>query len=294
MWLRWALSSWLRSEAQRRAQDAVGEALRGQTEASEAPPAEPQPADVGLVFALGIEAGGLVDLLEAVTVVRGNGFVARSGRLAERRVTIVECGPGVANARRGAAALLTGHHPRWVISAGLAGGLDDRLKQNDLFVATSITNLAGERLAVDVKLGPGPKLHVGRLLTVDHIVRTPAQRRELGQKHDALAVDMESFAVAELCHREKVRFLCIRVVSDTVDQELPADLEHLMKQTTRSGQAGAVVGSLFRRPGSIKDMWKLREDALLASDALAKFLAEILPQLPPHEASALEPPRDAD
>ncbi|MFY9342078.1 MAG: hypothetical protein WAT39_06300 [Planctomycetota bacterium] len=43
---------------------------------------------------------------------------------------------------------------------------------------------------------------------------------------------------------------------------------------------GAVVGTLWRRPSSVKDMWKLKETALLAADGLAKFLAGLIMQLP--------------
>jgi adenosylhomocysteine nucleosidase len=55
----------------------------------------------------------------------------------------------------------------------------------------------------------------------------------------------------------------------------------LAKQKTRTAKLGAVVGAAWRRPSSVKDMWKLKEDALLASDRLAKFLASTIGQLIP-------------
>jgi adenosylhomocysteine nucleosidase len=283
MWLRWAVSNWLRSEAARRAQEAVGEAMhtRAEQESSDEPPAELPPCDVGVVFALNLEAGGLLDLMQDVVVTRGAGFVARRGLLDGRRVVVIESGPGRENARQATEALIAGHRPQWIISAGLAGGVDPALEKNHLLIADNVATEAGERLAIDIKMQPAPGLHVGRLLTVDHVVRTPQERRELREQHDALAVDMESYAVAEVCREAKTRFLCVRVVSDTAEQKLPLDIEHLLNQPTRAGQAGAALGSIFRRPGSIKDMWRLREDALVAGDHLAKFLRGMIGQLAP-------------
>jgi adenosylhomocysteine nucleosidase len=151
-------------------------------------------------------------------------------------------------------------------------------------MADGLVGADGSRLAIDLKVDPTslertPGVHVGRLLTVDEIVRLPHEKRALGEKHGALAVDMESCAVAEVCRRHRVRFLAVRIISDAVDDELPPDVRGLVKQTTRTARLGAAVGAVFRRPSSVKDMWKLREDALVASDRLARFLASTIEQL---------------
>src|SRR5690349_14393859 len=82
-----------------------------------------QTVDVGVVFAMGIEAGGFEDLLVNPTVVQGHRLKTVTGMLGERRVTFAVCGMGKAAARRGAEALVAGHRPRWVVSAGFSGGL---------------------------------------------------------------------------------------------------------------------------------------------------------------------------
>ena len=38
------------------------------------------------------------------------------------------------------------------------------------------------------------------------------------------------WAVAEVCRREKQRFLAVRVISDAVDEELPADVETVAQE----------------------------------------------------------------
>ena len=237
--------------------------------------------DLGLVFALEIEAGCLADLLQDVVATRGNGFLVRQGTLQGRRVALVLSGPGREAAAQATEALLAGHQPQWVISAGLAGGLSPELRRQDILMADQLVDAAGNQRSIDLKVDPAalaatPGVHVGRLLTADRIVRLPEEKLALGQQHGALAVDMETFAVAEVCRRRQVRFLAVRVIHDTVDDCLPPDVENLLAQKTTAARLGAAVGAVWRRPSSFKDMYQLKENALLCSLRLAKFLAAMV------------------
>lgn len=280
----------LRNWLQQQAKSAIYAAATGgaREQAATDPNALPGQCDVGLVFALGIEQGGLEDLLGGVVTTQGTDFVARQGTLKGRHVVMIEAGVGPLAAARGTQALLAGHRPQWVISAGFSGALDPRLKQGDIVMADSIADGEGHRLSIDFKISPEavaatPGLHVGRLLTVDRIVRSPEEKRTLGQQHECLAVDMESWAVGEVCRQAKTKFMAVRIVSDAVDRELPADIERLARQKTHAARLGAAAGAIFRRPSSLKDMLKLKEDALVASDKLAKFLSGMIVQLAPLE-----------
>lgn len=290
MVLRWVVRNWIRRVATEKVRETVTEAAREKlAEAAEGAEAEEpatreRPCDVGVVVALGIEAGGLEDLLDGAILTRAHGFVVRQGGLKGRHVVVARSGAGREAAARATEAILSGHQPQWIISAGFAGGLSAELGRNDLLMADSLLDADGNRLRVDLKIDPAaleqtPGVHVGPMVTVDRVIRLPKEKRALGEKHAALAVDMESYAVAEVCRRRRQRFLAIRVISDTVDDELPPDVERLLEQKTRAAKLGAVVGSVWNRPSSVKDMWKLKEDALVASDRLGKFLASTIEQL---------------
>lgn len=280
--------NWLMGQARQQLHQAAQQAATGAAspQADEpAPLPKPEVCHVALVFAMGIEAGGLADLLAGTLRIEAAGFSAREGGLHGRRLLLVESGIGAAAAARATEAIIHGHHPRWVISTGFAGGLDDRLGQGDIVMADEIVEPSGRRLSINLKfdqqaLAANPKLHVGRVLTTDRVIDTPQEKRALGREHQALAVDMESLAVAEVCSRERIRFLSIRIISDTVDRALPKDIERLVKHKSLAGRLGAAAGAAVRRPSSIKDMWQLKEDALVASDTLARFLAGIIGQLP--------------
>jgi adenosylhomocysteine nucleosidase len=187
-------------------------------------------------------------------------------------------GPGCENAAEATEMLIAGHRPKHVVSAGFAGALSPDLKRNDLLLADRIL-AEGREEAVDLPpqframlLRPG--VHCGALLTRDRVVRLASEKRSLFQQHQALAVDMETFAVAEVCRRRAMSFSSIRVINDTADETLPPDMDYLLSQKPGAAQWGAALGAVLHRPGSAKDMYRLRENALVASLRLAKFLSE--------------------
>ena len=264
-----------------------------------------QPTDLGIVFALPIEAGCFVDTLSQVRVTRGDGFIVRQGRHGNREIVLVESGPGGPRAVNAAHALIDAYRPRLVVSAGFAGGLDPRAKRQDLVVATSLTRSPspacghraqlgrrqdgggagsegeGEEITLDPAallpwLDEVQNLHRGRLLTFDRVVRLREEKQQLGRQHDALAVDMEAFAVAQICRQRAVDFLAIRAISDAVDDELPPDIGKLLAQKSFAGQFGAALGSIFRRPAAVKDLFNLHQNALASSSRLAKFLGMLI------------------
>ncbi len=233
--------------------------------------------DLGIVFALSIEAGCFVDTLSHVRVTRGDGFIARRGRRGDREIVLVESGPGGDRAAKSAHAMIDAYRPRLVVSAGFAGGLDPQVQRQDLVVATSLLsalegNITLEPAALVPWLDEVPYLHQGRLLTLDQVVRFRAEKHQLGRQYDALAVDMESFAVAEVCRERAVGLLAVRAISDAVDDELPPDIGKLLAQKSFAAQLGAAVGSVFRRPAAVKDLFNLHQNALASSSRLAKFL----------------------
>ena len=84
-------------------------------------------------------------MLSQVRVTRGDGFIARQGRRGNREVVLVESGPGGPRAAKAAQALIDAYRPRLVVSAGFAGGLDARVRRQDLVVASFASRSAPGR-----------------------------------------------------------------------------------------------------------------------------------------------------
>ena len=242
-------------------------------------------ADIGIVAALPMETAEFLRRCERVRTYTGGDFTFRGGVYDGIRVVIVEAGTGQARARRATLALHEAHHPGWSLSCGFAGGLKAGLKRGDIVVGTSLAAANQPEIQLDFQMPADPARgrYVGRLLTVDEIVRTAIDKQRLGTEFEALAVDMESYAVAACCKELHQRFFAVRVLSDDAETDLPSEVMSLMGSTGAT-RFGAIVGALWKRPGSAQDMWNLREDANHAAKKLADFLDGVVTQL--HQASA--------
>jgi adenosylhomocysteine nucleosidase len=195
---------------------------------------------------------------------------------------VVLTGAGKAAARHGAELLIAGHRPRWIVSAGFAGGLDPSLSRNDLVIPHQVIDLEGNLLAIEASIPnlPGVKRTEGRLLTVDRLIARPSEKADLRQLHRADLIDMETSAVARLAHERRLRFLSVRVISDDAHAELPAEVARLLAHSG-SYRLGVALRAIWQRPSTVKDFWSLHARALESADRLASCIRRVLDVLPP-------------
>ncbi len=281
MW-RSILRQWAQQTAAEAFQARVEEMAHEATQPADESP--PQAIDVGVVFALASESGGLEDRLEDKVWIRGEAGQVVVGRAGQKNVALIVTGPGAKSAHVGTEALILGHRPRWIVAAGFAGSLNENVRPMDLVVPNRIIEPTGRALQVGLTLDTAPeqtkRLHVGPLLSLPELVRHPQERRNLAEKHQALAADLESFAVADVCRRYRVPMWVVKIVTDGIDDQLPPEVSYLMKPRKWTEKLGAVAGAVWNRPSSIKDLWQLNELALRASDRLAEFLLSMIRSLP--------------
>jgi adenosylhomocysteine nucleosidase len=237
-------------------------------------------ADIGLVAALPMELAPFLKRCEKPRQYVADDCTFRGGMYDGIRIVAVETGVGQTRARRGTASLIAAHRPRWIVSCGFAGGLSTTLHHGDIVVPTKMVHPDRPAIELDLHMASDParRLQVGTLVTVDHVVRTAIDKQRLGKEHFAIAVDMETYAVAAECQAAKQRFMAVRVLTDDAATDLPAEVLSLMG-ATGAVRMGAIVGALWKRPGSAQDMWRLREVATDAAGRLADFLDGIVRQL---------------
>lgn len=260
---------------------------------------QPRPACVAaFLFAMELEAAGLIERMTDRVTTQGSSFTEHDGFLDGERVLVAITGVGADAAWQAAGDFIAVHRPPWVVSTGFAGGLVDVVRRGHFIMPQAIVtqpveSSAGRRKGMppaDTEFTVGLRfpeetlvrmksLHTGRLVSVDRVIREEAEKRRLGRRSDAVACDMETWAVAAACAAAKTRFLAVRVVTDAVDDPLPTEIENLLEQKSVAGKLGAIAGALLNRPSSVKDMWRLYEEATTASGRLGKFLASCLPSL---------------
>lgn len=139
--------------------------------------------------------------------------------------TLVACHGFGRSAARRAAAELADQGVEALLSFGIAGGLDPRLATGSVVVGTEIRF---ERRALVTDAGWTDRLHtriggstLAPLAHAAQVVTTTAQKRELHGLTGAVAVDMESWGIAEIAVERGLPFAALRVVADTADDALP-------------------------------------------------------------------------
>jgi len=111
-----------------------------------------------------------------------------------------------------------------IVSYGLTGGLADGLAIGDWIVGSRITGGIDHdcdpawRDAIAARL-PGSR--IGAFFADGRMIDTIAEKRALGVRHEALAVDMESHVAARVAKAHGLPFAIARIVSDEVDHLLP-------------------------------------------------------------------------
>ena len=91
-----------------------------------------------------------------------------------------------------------------------------------------------------------PKLHQGLLISGDRFVATTAESAALQHElPDALAVEMEGAAFAQVCHDFGVPLAVVRTISDRADDAAHVDFPRFLREVA-SRYSGALIDTLLR------------------------------------------------
>ena len=190
-------------------------------------------------------------------------FARRAPRfLGAHDLVVKVAGPGCDQATRTAEALLASGCDA-LLSWGLAGGLNPQMVPAQLIVGSATIIASGEAIATDEVLQRDLvgalgdlKAVCGPLFTSVHPIATAAEKSNLHAAHAAVAVDMESAAVARAAQCGQAKFAAIRCIVDPADFDLPPAA---LKGIAPDGQlrVAATIGHLLGHPGEIRQVLKL-------------------------------------
>lgn len=178
------------------------------------------------------------------------GVVIFSGKIDDDYVIICKSGIGKVNAAIATVTLITQYQPDYIINTGVAGSLDPNVVAMDIIIGSSVKycdvwcgsgNVRGQVQGepewypcIDVNIKSKgidslqykymTKKHIcgvrrAPIVSGDWFMETVADklkaRRASGR---AKAVDMESGAIAQVCHRFNMPFIPVRIISDVVGE----------------------------------------------------------------------------
>jgi nucleoside phosphorylase len=158
-----------------------------------------------------------------------------------------------------------------VVSVGLCGALQSTLKVNDVFIGTEVLAGNGSERFTCYPVAHDTPATEGVVVSVDRIAVMRADKAKLAGT-GALAVEMEAAGIAKRTFAANLPFSCIKVVSDTVDEEFVIDFNQLRTTEGRFARGKIVIYALTH-PSVIPSLLRLRRRTQEASGALGAFLA---------------------
>lgn len=228
---------------------------------------------IGLLGAMEPEVRGLVDAMTVKASGRGAGFDYWQGTLAGHECVVARCGMGKVSAAAGVQRLIDQFAISRLVVCGLAGGLQadlnigdvvvgDRFVQYDLdaspiyprFEAPGIglsvfkadSALAEHAAAAAAAIAQRPRVRRGLIVTGDQFVKDDKRHELLREFPDALCVEMEGGAIAQVCHLNDVPFVIVRVISDRADGAAPVDFKRFVGEVAPA-YAVSIASELLRR-----------------------------------------------
>ncbi len=160
-----------------------------------------------------------------------------TGKIGNHEVILQQCGVGKVNAAVGTENLINRFAPDLVLSSGVAGGANEMVESLDLVVCENTCYydvFCGEDnhfgqvqgmpaqfsapqsiLSIAKTLTYKQSIHIGQIVSGDWFVTTKEKMQNiLSSFPKAMAVDMETCAIAQTCYIRKTSFCSFRLISD--------------------------------------------------------------------------------
>lgn len=192
-------------------------------------------------------------------------------------VISVLTGMGAEKASQAALEAIEQHKPEVLISAGFCGGLSPALKTGDVVISDRIQNDAGNSIHVEVpkSISHLSSLPNAQLLTADEIVHSPEEKEEIHQRTQCDSVDLESFQIAELCVKNNVRFVPVRVVLDANKYAIQTEVTSISNEFGEP-KYWSLLKHLCCRPSLIPRLMTLNRMTNIAGTVLSVTLCNII------------------
>lgn len=168
------------------------------------------------------------------------------GELSNKEVVIVKSNVGKVNASRVCQILIDNFDIKIVINIGVAGSVDNRLNIGDIVVASETlqydfdTTIFGRKKGEIENIGESIKtnkelldlfdgVYKGIIVSGDKFVTNIEEKNYIRNTFNAVAVEMEGAAVAQVCYLDNIPFLIIRSITDKLDGGSKVEFEEFLE-----------------------------------------------------------------
>ena len=192
---------------------------------------------IGIIAAEKDEVGNLLIKINA-KIIEFNNICFHIGSLNNMQIIICFCGIGKANAAAATMNMIINFHPTKIINIGMCGSCKSDILINDLLIIESLGYCDVDLTSLNYPLNQLPNekseyfikqsnvlilkklfnnAKIGSLATADSFIsiKNIEQFPTIVQKK-IIGFDMEATAIAQICDKTNIDFICLKIVSDNL------------------------------------------------------------------------------
>ena len=231
-------------------------------------PASQTKPTIAIIGAMEVEIEKLLPEIEHRKEITLRGHAYYTGILRGQNVVVTRSGIGKVNAAVTTSELITEFDADSLIFTGIAGAVHPELEPSDVVISTSLvqhdvdltafgmdeghmSGFKSRQFHADLKLidqataaansvvGRG-RVHSGIIATGDQFIADKDEVKEIYDEFNAMAVEMEGAAVAQVALLYNKPLVVIRTISDKADRSAHSDYNH-MKAITAHNSSGITL-----------------------------------------------------
>ena len=195
---------------------------------------------IGIIGAMDEEISVISSEIKNLTVYDINNMKFYKGKIYDKEIVLVKSGIGMVNASITTTLLFKEFGVDKILFSGVAGSLNRNVNVGDVVIGDSLLEYLFDATEFGYDIGTIPRMdtsifrsdillnkiknilkndniYYGKILSGDKFVSNLSEKEKLGEKFNALAVDMESASVAHCAHVLGIEFAVIRSISDSLN-----------------------------------------------------------------------------
>lgn len=204
---------------------------------------------------------GLAEVMSRKRRFEADGFQVASGALAGASIVVASPTRTDLPVQRIVAALVRGHRPGFIVSAGEGTSAEEEVLEGEVVVVTELWGPHGERLELDGRVPAAEWLHRGR------VDATP------GRPEGALAVDPWGWENALACQSLDIPLLVLTAITRPCPAHQSPGVEALRQPISLARRTGVLTGMVWNRPKELKRVWNSQTATWQACDRIVKLVS---------------------
>ena len=232
-----------------------------------------------------------------------DGFPLSIGTIGGKAVVLCKSGMGLVRSQKAVQSLVSKFDPLCFLFCGFSGGLRLNVKVGDLIVPETVIPYVKDPTGANAddifpigKHGPyraispssgwianlplsRSKIHRGILVTADRVIGFADEKARIGEKFDAIAIDMETIGGATAASILGKPWFTIRAISDEIGQDLPLDFAKF-ENTKGDINRGKLIIHVLKNPDLIPKLMRLGKRSARAARNLTDYVELYLAALP--------------